>query len=61
MGWIINGFIDEQAMVFTVPAMPTNPFFCLRLGILLRQGGTVFPQGFPGEVERMGVMRAGPH
>ena len=56
MGWIINGFIDEQAMVFTVPAMPTNPFFCLRLGILLRQGGTVFPQGFPGEVERMGVM-----
>lgn len=56
MGWIINGFIDEQTVVFTVPAMLTNPFFCLRLGILLRQEGTVFPQRFPGEVERMGVM-----
>lgn len=56
MGWIIDGFIDERTVVFTVSAMPTNPFFCLRLGILLRQGGTVFSQGFPGQVQRMGVM-----
>jgi hypothetical protein len=53
MGWIINGFLDAHTVVFTVPVMLTNPFFCLHLGIPLRQGRTVFPQGFPGEVERI--------